>query len=131
MSGPNYLDRKPPTGGGPDYLERKDGVDWRKHEADVAKRSGGRVRAASGAAPGKPADTIDQNFLRECKATKGMGMSINGKWLAKICREALPRCQTPLLELRFDGQEAPTPSDWVMIPAQDFEILLEQIRGEA
>ncbi len=130
MSGPNYLDREPKRSLGPDYLNRKDGVDWNKHESDVAKRSGGRRRAASGAAPGKPADTIDQSFLRECKATKGAGMTIQGKWLSKIVGEALPRSQTPLLELRFDGQEAPTPTDWVLIPAQEFEILLERVRGE-
>ena len=129
MAGPNYLDRKPPVGDdGPDYLDEKRlGVDWNKHESDVAKRSGGKRRAASGAAPGKPADTVDQVYLRECKATKGAGMSINGVWLAKIVREAMPRGMTPLIELRFAGQEPPTPTDWVMIPAQEFEILLERL----
>ena len=130
MSGPNYLDRRPTSSAGPDYLDHKDAVDWKKHENDVAKRSGGHRRAASGAAPGKPADTIDQVYLRECKSTKGRGMTINGEWLSKIVQQALPRCQTPLIELRFDGQEAPTPTDWVLIPAQEFEILLERLRGE-
>jgi hypothetical protein len=130
MGGPDYLGKDTPSSKGPDYLDRKDGVDWNKHEDDVAKRSGGKRRAASGAAPGKPADTIDQVYLRECKATKGKGITINGNWLSKIVQEALPRGMTPLVELRLDGQEAPTPTDWVLIPAQEFEILLERLRGK-
>jgi hypothetical protein len=131
MKGPNYLDRddkKRPKG--PNYLDIDTGVDWRDHEETVAKRSGGRRRAASGAAPGKPADTVDQEFLRECKATKGAGITVKGEWLEKITQQALPRGMTPLLEIRVTGQTAPTPSDWVMIPAQEFEILLERIREQ-
>jgi hypothetical protein len=128
-NGPNFLNRPDATPSvGPNYLDRKEGVDWNKHENDVAKRSGGKRRAASGAAPGKPADTVDQHYLRECKATKGKGITINGRWLSKITGEALPRGMTPLLEIRVDGQEAPTPTDWVLIPAQEFEILLERLR---
>ena len=131
MGGPNYLDR--PSGAnsdGPDYLDRKDGVDWNKHENDVARRSGGQRRAASGAAPGKPGDTVDQDFLRECKATKGAGITIQGAWLKKITHEALPRGMTPLLEIRLDGQEPPTPTDWVLVPSQEFEILLERLKEQ-
>jgi hypothetical protein len=130
MSGPNYLDRKSSGSNGPDYLDRKDGVDWEKHEDDVAKRSKGRRRAASGAAPGKPADTLDQVYLRECKATKGAGITIKADWLSKIVNQALPRGMTPLVELRLAGQEPPTPTDWILIPAQEFEILIERLRGE-
>lgn len=129
--GPNYLNRdSSKSNEGPDYLGQDTGVDWKKHENDVAKRSGGTRRAASGAAPGKPADTFDQVFLRECKATKGKGITINGGWLAKIVQQALPRGMTPLVELRLDGQSPPTPKDWVLIPAQEFEILLERLRGK-
>jgi len=133
MGGPNFLNRPDgprPNSGGPDYLDRKDGVDWNSHENVVAKRSGGRRRAASGAAPGKPADTVDQVYLRECKATHGAGITIKGGWLKKITHEALPRGMTPLVEIRVAGQEAPTPTDWVLIPAQEFEILLERLKTQ-
>lgn len=130
--GPDYLNRgqegKRKTG--PAYLDIDTGVDWRDHEATVAKRSGGKRRAASGAAPGKPADTVDQEFLRECKATKGAGLTIKAEWLEKITQQALPRGMTPLLEIRVAGQAPPTPTDWVLIPAQEFEILLERLRGQ-
>ena len=128
--GPNYLNKDRGRTAGPNYLDRKTGVDWEKHESDVEKRSGGRRRAASGAAPGKPADTIDEEFLRECKSTKGAGMSLSGKWISKITQEALCLGKTPLIELRFDGQVEPTPTDWVMIPALEFESLLERSRSD-
>lgn len=127
--GPDYLGKDRKRKIGPNYLDLDDGVDWRKHEKDVEKRSGARRRAASGAAPGKPGDNKDEEFLRECKATKGAGMTISGKWLKKISSEALALGKNPLMELRFDGQEEPTPKDWVMIPAIDFEALLERLRG--
>lgn len=131
MGGPNYLNREPKkSSGGPNYLDRDTGVDWNKHEEDVAKRSGGKRRPGSGAVPGKPADTHDQVFLRECKSTKGAGITIKGEWLKKIVQQSLPRGMTPLVELRLEGQETPTPTDWVLIPAQEFEILLERLRGK-
>jgi len=130
MGGPDYLNRNQAERSGPKYVERDTGVDWRRHEEEVAKRSGGRKRAASGAAPGKPADTVDQEFLRECKSTKGAGITLKSDWLKKIVQQSLPRDMIPLLELRMDGQEAPTPKDWVLLPAQEFEILLERLRRE-
>lgn len=129
-SGPNYLNRDRGRTPGPNYLDRKTGVDWERHEREVEKRSGGQRRAASGAAPGKPADTKDEEFLRECKSTKGAGMTLSGKWISKITHEALCLNKTPLIELRFDGQVEPTPTDWVMIPALEFEALLERLRSE-
>lgn len=127
MKKPDYLGR-PRKGREPDYLGRKTGkADWRDHEATVEKRSGGRRRAASGAAPGKPGDTKDQDYLRECKATRGAGMMVNGGWLRKITSEALALGKIPLVELRFEGQEEPTPKDWVLIPAADFEALRERL----
>lgn len=127
--GPDYLGKSRGRQDGPNYLDRDTGVNWKKHERDVEKRSGGRRRAASGAAPGKPADTKDQHYLRECKATRGAGMSLSGKWISKITGEALSLGKVPLIELRFDGQVEPTPTDWVMIPAIDFEELLDELRS--
>jgi len=127
IEGPNYLNRKDGDTPSPDYLDRKTGVNWKQHEQDVAKRSGGQRRSASGSAPGKPADTKDDVFLRECKSTAGAGLSVSGRWLAKIAAEALSLGKIPLMELRLDGQEAPTPKDWVMIPSIDFEAILERI----
>lgn len=126
MSGPNYLGKERSGKKGPDYLDRDTGVNWKQHEKDIAKRSGGKRRAASGAAPGQPGDTKDMLFLREGKSTKGAGMSLNGGWLAKITSEAIALNKVPLVELRFAGQVEPTPTDWVLIPAAEFEALKER-----
>lgn len=102
----------------------KDGkVNWRKHEKDVVTRSGGRAQPGSGNKPGKPGDTTDQHYMRECKATNGAGITIKSEWLEKLVSDAMSRGMTPLVELRLSGQSPPVPSDWVLIPAIDFEAL--------
>lgn len=125
---PDYLGKSRGKNAGPDYLGMDTGVDWKRHESDVEKRSGDRRRVASGAAPGKPGDNKGEEFLRECKSTRGAGMSLNGKWLSKITQEALCLGKTPLVELRFDGQTEPTPKDWVMIPALEFQDMVERLK---
>lgn len=113
--------RKKPTSS-PNF--EKDGkVNWRKHEKDVVVRSGGRPQPGSGNKPGKPGDTTDQHYMRECKATKGAGITIKSEWLEKLVADAMARGMTPLVELRLDGQTPPVPTDWVLIPAVDFEAL--------
>ena len=110
------------TGHQPNF-DRDGKANWRKHEADVAKRSGGRLTPGSGNKPGKPGDAVDSKYMRECKATKGAGISINGEWLKKVVADAMTRGMTPLVEIRLEGQTAPTPTDWILSPAVDFEEL--------
>lgn len=125
MKGPNYFDRPDPKPAGPDYLARKDGVDWRDHERSTARRSGDRQVSGSGNQPGRPGDVTGFRWHRENKATKAgaEGMFIKGGWLRKLCADALAQGKEPLLELRFAGQEPPVPTDWVLVPAEEFEDL--------
>lgn len=113
--------RKPPTH--QPSFDRDGKANWRKHEKDVVKRSGGRPTPGSGNKPGSPGDATDAKYMRECKATHGAGMTINAKWLQKVVADAMARGMTPLIELRLEGQIPPTPTDWVLIPAVDFEAL--------
>lgn len=103
-------------------------ANWKKHEKDVAERSGARQVAGSGNQPGKPGDLRGAKFLRECKASKGAGLSVQAKWLRKLVDEATQLGRYPLVEIRLEAAEAPVPTDWVMLPALDFQELLE--RGE-
>ena len=127
VGGPNYLnkDRDPDK---PDYLGRDTGVDWRQHEKDTETRSGGRRQPGSGHKPGAPGDVRDIRWLRENKASRNgaEGMFIKGTWLQKIVAQALPRGLDPIIELRFDGQAAPVATDWVLLPAIEFEALLDR-----
>ena len=128
MSGPDYLNRRrEPVK--PTYLGKDPtSADWRKHEKDVEKRSGDRRRRASGAAPGKPGDNAGMIFLREDKATKGAGITIQGKWLKKLVGEALPLGLIPVLEIRLEGQEAPVPTDWILMPALEGQEALQLLQ---
>ena len=124
MSGPNYFDKQRAKSTGPDYENRSkrgSGPNWRKHEEEVAERSGGRQQPGSGNKPGRPADTTDTRFLRECKSTKSAGISLKADWLKKIVEDAADRGKTPMIELRLEGQAPPVPQDWLLIPALDFE----------
>ena len=125
--GPDYLNKQRKLEG-PDYLGRDTGVDWRQHERDTEKRSGGRRQPGSGNKPGAPGDVRDIRWLRENKASRkgAVGMFVKGDWLQKIVAQATPRGLEPMLDLRFRGQEPPVPIDWVLVPAIEFEALLER-----
>lgn len=116
---------------GPDFF-KKDPTKKisNKHEAEVAKRSGGNLVPGSGNILGKPGDVRDDTFLRECKATAGGGTSIQAKWLKKISLEALSMNKIPLIELYFEGQEEPTKKSWVLIPSDEFQNILNQIKDQ-
>lgn len=114
---------------GPDYFKTPPTKKIsNKHEKDVAERSGGRRTPGSGNILGKPGDVDDPKFRRECKATKGGGTQVQAEWIKKISTEALAINKIPLIELRFEGQEDPAPKDWVMLPAIEFQILLDKIK---
>ena len=127
MRKPDYLgkERRPP---GPDYLGRDTGVNWRDHEKRAAKRSGGRCQPGSGNQPGRPGDVRAERWLKENKASRkgAEGIFVKGPWLQDIVAQALALGLEPALELCFEGQQEPVPTDWIMIPAIEFEILLER-----
>ena len=97
-----------------------------KHEKRIAKRSGDTRVSGSGAKPGRPGDLRGLEFLREAKTTKGAGRSISGKELAKISAQAMSVGLEPIMEICFEGQELPTPKDWVLVPATVFEDLVRR-----
>jgi len=103
-------------------------ANWKKHEADCAARSGARRVKGSGNRPGNPGDLRGTKYLRESKATTKAGITISATWLRKLVDEATCVNKTPLFEIRLEGAETPVPTDWVLLPAVDFQELLE--RGE-
>lgn len=129
---------------GPDYFADNDKpkkADWRSHEADVEKRTGDRRSRGSGAGHGKtgqtrgrtratvqPADNVGKR-LRECKATRGAGITIKKEWLSQLIEQALVMNRRPVLEIRLEGATLPVPVDWVLIPAMDYDELTEAYDG--
>lgn len=99
--------------------------DWKKHERDVEKRSGDRRVSGSGNQPGCPGDNMGVKFLREDKTTKHAGITISAKWLEKLVRESLSVCRVPLFDIRLEGAQVPVPTDWVLLPADDFQEIID------
>ena len=126
---------------GPDFTRLREAVQPRyekalttgrrgaKHEKRTAKRSGDRRVRGSGSKPGRPADIRGLEFLRENKTTVGRGRTISGEEIEKISNQALSVGLEPVMEICFEGQTAPTPKDWVMLPAEVFEDLVRRARG--
>jgi hypothetical protein len=127
---------------GPDYfgdINKPKKADWRKHEKDVEKRSGDRRTRGSGMGHGKTGQTrarrsvsVGDNMgkrLRECKATRGKSITIKAEWLSQLIDQSLAMGRDPVLEIRLEGATLPVPTDWVMVPAMDYEELVERADG--
>jgi len=119
---------------------RKDKADWRRHEKDVEDRTGDRRVVGSGNGHGKTgqtkvragvrvADNMGSTHIRECKATKGRSIGVKCDWLDQLIEQSLSMGRDPVLEIRIEGAELPTPTDWVLIPAIDYEAMLERLSG--
>jgi hypothetical protein len=109
---------------GPDYFKdcgKPKKANWRKHERDIAERSGDRRVAGSGNQPGRPGDVMGTRFLRDGKATVRKSLGISQKQARKLVIEAMNMGRIPIFEIRLEGAEEPVPTDWVVIPAIDFE----------
>lgn len=110
--------------------------DWKKHERDMAERAGAQLVKGSGnqskKSKGKPrpADVTGGkgNFLRQGKSAKGKSVTVSEAALRKVVQEATDMGQRPLIELRIEKATFPVPTDWVMLPAVDFQELVESCR---
>ena len=116
-SNPNYF--KPPT-----TTERA-----QDHEKASAKRAGRRVVPGSGNQLGRPGDVIGDLDLSENKTTKKTDTRIQLKWLRKIAYEALTQGKQPIVEMRFEKLTPPCPKEWVLIPADFYQDLLERAQA--
>jgi len=128
VSPPNYFDGQPVRSRGPDYFAdagKPKKADWKKHEKDVAKRAHERQVTGSGNKPGRPGDVTGSKFLREGKATRRASITVSQKWMEKLVVEALRMGRIPVFEVRLEGARLPVPSDWVLLPAIDFQAIVD------
>ena len=127
MAGPRYFDDKPAQPTGPDYLRKPPTTEIStRHERETAKKSKGQRVPGSGNKLGKPGDVRGVGDLQELKATGKTDTRIKLSWLRKISHEALTQGRYPVVNMRFEKLEPPTPTDWVMIPADVYEDLKER-----
>lgn len=136
---PNYFERpvEPPT---PDYFKDAGKANWKKHEKDIAKRTGERQIRGSGNQPGRPGDTMGSKCLRDGKATArqsedgaketppnptAASITIREGWLRKLVLEALNMGKTPVIEIRLEKAQPPVPTDWSLIPSDDLQEMID------
>ena len=99
-----------------------------KQEAATAERLGGTVQRASGATANHKGDVKTDDFLIENKTTMHASMSVTGKWLAKINREARMEGRSPALEIEIRGIDDPTcEKTWIMVPTSVFAAMREEM----
>jgi hypothetical protein len=127
VSPPRYFDDLTPARRpAPDYFSGSDRprrANSKKHEKDIAKRTGDRQVPGSGNQPGRPGDVTGKRFLRDGKATVGAGITLKADFFRNIASQAQDMGRVPIIEIRLEGAKLPVPSDWVCLPASDFDEL--------
>lgn len=124
---PRYLGDRPSQPGQPDYLKPAPTTDRSKHhEKGSASRAGKRRVPGSGNQLGRPGDVVGDTDLGELKTTKKTDTRIQLSWLRKIAYEALTQGKDPYVEMRFESLQPPCPKEWVLIPADRYNELLER-----
>lgn len=129
--GPDYFNSGEAHRRDPDYFKdanKPKKADWKRHERDISRRSGDRQVAGSGNKPGRPGDTMGARFIREGKSTKHASISISQEWMRKLIEQALRMGKVPLFEIRLEAAQVPVPTDWILLPADDFQELLDGVK---
>lgn len=93
-------------------------------ENRVASNLGGKRQRGSGASDYAKGDVKTDDFLVECKQTEKKSLSVKGKWLSKITREAMAAGKTPALSIEIKGiEDRLVEQDWVAVPMSVFRRL--------
>ncbi len=96
------------------------------HELDTANKINGRTQPNSGATPWQryKADVSSDNFLYQCKLTDKSKFTINETILAEITRQARVNHKDPVVVIKMEGIQMPTPNEWCMIPMSVYKMLI-------
>jgi len=100
-----------------------------RQEDRVADALGGYRQKASGALPGNRGDVRGVELLGECKRTDKKSISITLAYLEKITMEAISYDRIPAVAIEFGNTPKLVSRDWVMVPSDFMQELLEAYRG--
>jgi hypothetical protein len=95
-----------------------------KHEKRLAKATGGKRNAGSGAFWSRKGDVRTDELLIEHKWTGKKSVTIKSEVLKKITTEAILDSRTPVLGLHLDGE------NYVVLLEEDFFELRNLLRGD-
>lgn len=122
-----------PKKSGPSQLGKTQSVKSRvnRHEKALADKLEGFRQPASGALAGHKGDIKLDDFLLDSKETDAGALGITSRDIVKICREAFGEGKDPALVLTWNKIAETVPSEWVLIPLNVFNrlIQLEKERG--
>ena len=117
----------------PNYISGKEKKKQRRksmrQEDRVADALSGYRQKASGALPGNLGDVKGVELLGECKRTDKKSISITLAYLEKITKEALFYDRIPAVSIEFGNTPKLVSRDWVMVPSEFMQELLEAYRG--
>lgn len=100
-----------------------------RQEDRVADALGGYRQKASGALAGNRGDVKGVELLGECKRTDKKSISITLAYLEKITMEAVSYDRIPAVAIEFGNTPKLVSKDWVMVPSDFMQELLEAFRG--
>jgi hypothetical protein len=100
-----------------------------KNEERLSEEIGFALTPGSGNRdwPGMKGDGAHPRFMFELKETKYARISVGGKDIGKLCREAAAVGKDPALVLSAYALPDPLPKDWVAVPASVFRYLLAKV----
>lgn len=99
-------------------------------EDRVADALSGYRQKASGALPGNRGDVKGIELLGECKRTDKKSISITLAYLEKITMEAISYDRIPAVAIEFGDTPKLVSKDWVLLPSEFVQELLEAYRGK-
>lgn len=97
-----------------------------KHEQDTANEINGNTQPNSGATAWQryKGDVSSDNFLYQCKLTDKNRFTINETILAEITRQARVNHKDPVVVIKMESIQKPTPNEWCMIPMEVYKYLI-------
>lgn len=111
--------------GNPKFAQQARAV---RHERETAKALDGHTTVASGSL-GQKGDVWavrgKDQLLVECKMTVKQSLSLKIEWLEKVLSQAIAAGRKPLMVLRFTQLKYASKRDWVLLPLDAYEELVQ------
>lgn len=126
---PNFFGREPkrPKGGKLGKTVVKSASPQEPRAQKKLRWAKARLTPGSGSKGHKGDIDIPQpeTIRAECKTTSTRTLEVETSWIRKIDREAREVRKTPALIMGFETIGAPCPKDWIAIPLEKLQALIE------
>lgn len=107
-----------------------DKASYNRKEKYLADKLGGHRQPLSGALDHAKGDISLDKILLDSKQSNGTTITVAGRDLTKITREATQVGKEPGMVLTIEQIPDTTPKEWVMVPLDVFADLIDNQKGE-